>query len=381
MKRDSLSYATVESRVQRRYPVSITIQFSNPTVKALTHQLHLAFRDGDLRRIKRISALLLLADRLPVSRIASRLGVSRETVYTWLHAFMLAGWASLRYRNSLGRPAKLTPTQRQRLCDLVEAGPEAAGYQTGCWNSALIQDLIWREFGQLYNVHYLSELLRNLGFSYQKARFVSDHLDEERRQRWLSEEWPAIRQQARQHNALLLFGDEASFAQWGSLGYTWSKRGQQPLVKTCGKRKGYKVFGLIDYLTGRLFYHGQTERFTAESYCGFLARMLAATSGAVILIQDGARYHTAAKTQAFIAKHAERLTVHQLPSYSPDYNPIEHLWRNIKRAKTHNRYFPSFESLMQAVEQGLAQFQAAPTSVKQLIGTYLDEAIGLAQAA
>lgn len=361
--------------------MSITIQFSNPTVKALTHQLHLAFRDGDLRRIKRISALLLLADRLPVSRVASRLGVSRETVYTWLHAFMLAGWASLRYRNSLGRPAKLTPTQRQRLCDLVEAGPEAALYQTGCWNSALIQDLIWREFGQLYNVHYLSELLRNLGFSYQKARFVSDHLDEERRQRWLSEEWPAIRQQARQHNALLLFGDEASFAQWGSLGYTWSKRGQQPLVKTCGKRKGYKVFGLIDYFSGRLFYHGAIERFTAKRYCEFLAMVLSLTQQPIFLIQDGARYHTAKETLRFVRQHASRLKVYQLPSYSPDYNPIEHLWRNLKREKTHNRYFPTFEYLIQEVETGLSYFQAHPAEVKQLMGSLLEQAIGLALAA
>ena len=73
--------------------------------------------------------------------------------------------------------------------------------------------------------------------------------------------------------------------------------------------------------------------------------------------------------------------MHQLPSYSPGYNPIEHLWRNVKRAKTHNRYFATFACLTQAVDEGLAQFQAAPASVKQRMGTYLDEAIGLAQLA
>lgn len=361
--------------------MNITIQFSNATVKALNHQLHLAFRDGDLRRIKRISALLLLADHQPVSRIALRLGLSRETIYTWLHAFVLAGWSSLRYRSSPGRPAKLTPSQRQRLCDLIDAGPEAAGYQTGCWNSALLQDLIWREFGRLYNSHYLSELLGNLGFSYQKARFVSDHLDEEQRRHWLYQQWPLIRSQARQHNALLLFGDEASFAQSGSLGYSWSRRGQQPLVKTCGKRKGYKVFGLIDYFSGRLFYQAGTERFTAKRYCEFLAMVLSATQQPIFLIQDGARYHTAKETQRFVAQHAARLTVYQLPSYSPDYNPIEHLWRNLKREKTHNRYFPTFESLTQAVEAGLSDFQARPTEVKQLMGTYLEQALQFALAA
>ena len=201
---------------------------------------------------------------------------------------MLQRWDSLLARKSPGRPPKLTASQKQRLCELISAGPEAAGYATGCWNSALIQDLIQREFARLYNAHYLSELLSSLGFSYQKARFVSDHLDEQRRQYWLTVEWPAIVQAAQQRDALLLFGDEASFAQWGSLGYTWAVTGQQPVIKTCGKRKGYKVFGLIDYRSGRVFYRGQTERFTAERYCAFLNQVLASTSGAMFVLQVGA---------------------------------------------------------------------------------------------
>jgi len=100
-----------------------------------------------------------------------------------------------------------------------------------------------------------------------------------------------------------------------------------------------------------------------------------------IVIQDGARYHTAADTQAFVIQHADRLTVHQLPSYSPDYNPIEHLWRNVKRDKTHNRYFPTFEALMQAVDASLTRFQADPAAVKQLMGPYLDRIADLALAA
>ena len=53
--------------------------------------------------------------------------------------------------------------------------------------------------------------------------------------------------------------------------------------------------------------------------------------------------------------------------------PIEHLWRNVKRDKTHNRYFPTFESLIQAVEDGMRHFQAHPTAVKQVMGRYLEE--------
>lgn len=361
--------------------MQLKIHFCGQTVKQFEHLLRLAFQGGNVRMIKRISALLLLGDNQSVETIAERLGVCKQTIYNWVHAFLLRRWASLRPRTAPGRKAKLTAAQQQRLGALIDAGPEAAGYDTGCWNSALIQDLIWREFGQLYNVHYLSDLLGALGFSYQKARYISDHLDEEARAHWLSVSWPTIVADARRRKALLLFGDEASFAQWGSLGYTWARRGQQPEVKTTGKRKGYKVWGLIDYFTGRLFYRGQSERLTAARYCDFLVSVLATTEQPILLIQDGARYHTAKEVQTFVAQHADRLSVYQLPAYSPDYNPIEHLWRNVKREKTHNRYFPTFEALTDAVERGLIYFQQHATEVKQLMGTHLDQALGLAQAA
>ena len=50
-------------------------------------------------------------------------------------------------------------------------------------------------------------------------------------------------------------------------------------------------------------------------------------------------------------------------------------------APNNNRYFPTFESLIQAVEDGLSDFQAHPAAVKQLMGTYLEEQAACPQAA
>lgn len=361
--------------------MSIRIQLSNATIKELFTHRKQALARGDRRPLQRIAALLLLDKLQLVSEVATLLEVGVSTVYGWLADFMARGCASLRYRRSPGRPPKLTGSQKQRLAELLDAGPEAAGFTTGCWNAALVQALIEREFGKLYNLHYISTLLATLGFSYQKARFVSDQLDSERRAYWLAEEWPTIVRQAVAAQALLLFGDEASFAQWGSLGYTWARRGEQPLVKTSGKRKGFKVFGMLDYFSGRLFWQSCTDRFTAKSYCDFLREVLAQTNEPIYVIQDGARYHTAKETQEFIRAQAGRLRVFQLPSYSPDFNPIEHLWRNVKRQKTHNRYFADFSALREAVEAALNHYQAHRGAVKQLMGTILDHLAGSYQEA
>jgi transposase len=256
---------------------------------------------------------------------------------------------------------------------LIEAGPRIVGCETACWTSVLIRVLIWREFGVLYNCQYVCTLLHNLGFSFQKARFVSDQLDAVRRQHWLEQEWPRILRAAQRHKGLILFEDEASFAQWGSLSYTWARRGQQPEVKTSGKRKGYKVFGAIEHCSGRLFCQGIEGRFNSESYQRFLQMILEQTTQPLFLIHDGARYHTSAATQAFVAAHRDRITVEPLPSYSPDYNPIEYLWKKTKKRATHNQYFQEFAALTVSVDKALAYFATHPDPVLGLFGLYGEE--------
>ncbi len=170
----------------------------------------------------------------------------------------------------------------------------------------------------------------------------------------------------KERKALLLFGDEASFPQWGTLTDTWARRGQQPKVKTSGKRKGDKVFGLIEYFTGRLLYQGQEGRLNSAAYLTFLTRVREHTTPYIVLIQEGAKYHTSAETKAFFAQQTARLQVFQLPTSSPDYNPIEKLWKKIKQQDTHLHDFPTFEALTEKVEQALLKFANAPAEVLAL---------------
>jgi transposase len=378
-----LSKHICETTHEEETPVCLRIQLSRTTVKELHRRLQHAYQRDDVRLVRRITVLLdLLVHQVPVEVLSERWSLSISCLYQWRQAFLLRGMGSLVYHHSGGRRPKLTPRQRKRLVELVEAGPLVVGYETACWTSVLIRVLIWREFGVLYNCQYVCTLLHNLGFSFQKARFVSDHLDAARRHAWLQEEWPLILRAAQRRHALILFEDEASFAQWGSLSYTWARRGQQPEVKTRGKRKGYKVFGAIEYFSGRLFSQGIEGRFTSDSDQAFLRTILAQTTTHLFLIHDGARYHTSQATVHFLAQHAERITVHPLPSYSPDYNPIEYLWKKTKKRATHNPYFKDFALLTVSVEKALAYFAAHPDTVLGLFGRYCEESgLALEQAA
>jgi hypothetical protein len=106
------------------------------------------------------------------------------------------------------------------------------------------------------------------------------------------------------------------------------------------------------------------------------------TTEHLFVIHDGARYHTSASTQAFLAAHSDRLTVEPLPSYSPDDNPIAYLWKKTKQQATHNQYFKEFAELTVSVEKALAYFATHPAEVLGLFGYYCEESgLDLQQAA
>jgi transposase len=368
---------------QEDTPVSIRRQLSSATVKALHARLRQAYLQDDVRLVRRTTVLIdLLVHHVPMAILCERWGLRSSCLYDWQSAFLLHGLESWRYRHSGGRRPKVTPKQKQRLVELLEAGPLVVGCETACWDAVLIRVLIWREFGVLYNCQYGCTLLHNLGFSFHKARLLSAHLDAAKRLAWLEEKWPAILRAAKRRGGLILFEDEASFAPWGSLSYTWARRGRQPEVPTSGKRKGYKVFGAIEYFSGRLFSQGIEGRFNSESYQGFLQMIMEQTTQPLFLIHDGARYHTSAATQAFLAAHRDRITVEPLPSYSPDYTPIEYLWKKTKKRATHNQYFKEFALLTVSVDKALTYFATHPETVLGLFGLYCEESgLALKQAA
>ncbi len=350
------------------------ITASKKRIAQLQCKMHQAKDRGELKALRKTQGVLGVLLGQSYDNVAQMVGVTAETIRLWINDYLVGGIKSIRLSGSPGRPPKLTKGRKKQLKAMIKGGPEALGYTSGCWNSAMVQDLVHRTFGVLYSAAYIAQLLRNLGMSYQKAAFASAHHDPKKRAEWLKVTWPKILKLSKKLGSYLLFGDEASFPQWGSLSYTWSPRGQQPLVKTSGSRRGYKVFGLIDYWTGKFFHKAITEKFTSASYADFLRGVLQNTRKHLVIIQDGARYHTSEDMMVFFYENRDRISVFQMPTYSPDYNPIEILWKKIKGRGIHLKYFPTFEALTETVDKLLANFSAKPTDILKVFGFYTKRA-------
>jgi transposase len=292
-----------------------------------------------------------------------RWGLSPTWLYDGQKAFLVRGLDSLVYGHSGGRCPKVTPQPKTRLVALLDAGPLIVGCETACGHAGLIRVRIWRECGVLSKRHSGCTWRHTLGFSFHKARCVSDHLDAAKRLAWLAEKGPAIVRAATRRGGLSRCEDDASGAQWGSLRSTWSRRGRQPEVPTSGKRKGDKVFGALDAVSGRLFSQGIEGRFTSASSQGCVQRLMEQTPPPLLLSHDGARDHTSAAPQAFVAAHRDRITVEPLASSAPAFNPIADRWKKTKQRATHHQYCKEFAALTVSVDQALAYCATHPETV------------------
>ena len=107
------------------------------------------------------------------------------------------------------------------------------------------------------------------------------------------------------------------------------------------------MFGAIEFFNGDFHFMETADKFNGQSYSQLLKHLLNQYNRPIILVEDGARYHGGKIVNPIKEKYKDEgiLFVYRLPSYSPDYNPIEKLWKNTKKDATYCKYFPTFEDL------------------------------------
>jgi transposase len=271
----------------------------------------------------------ILQGKARPAEVAVVLGLHRATVYGWLERYRDGGDAALRARPVPGRPRKLTAGQLRQLAALIRLDPRDLGFGDALWTRAMVAELIWREFGVRLSLPTTGRVLHKLGFTPQRPLHRAIEQDPAAVARWKEEEYPAIREQARAEGGTVYFADEAGIRSDYHAGTTWAPAGQTPVVEATGKRVSVNM---ISALTpkGALRFAVYDDNTTAAVFISFCKRLLHDAPGPVFLIVDGHPAHRARETQAFVTSTGGRLRLFFLPGYSPQLNPGEWIWKNIK---------------------------------------------------
>jgi transposase len=318
----------------------------------------------------RIVAIKARAAGDSVDKIADLVRTTGETVRNWISDFLRQGVKSFIPKTSQGRPRSLTPQEEKIIIKTLERPPSSVGFCGGSWNAKKIRQLIMDKFNKKFSKKYIPELLKKLGLTFKKARVQVRGKNEVLREQWIEMVWPKIIETAELQDGHILFGDSAHFSIFGTAGYTWGPKNAECIVESTGSKKGLHVIGAINYKTANTHAMLLEDMVDEDAFICFLKMILSETRKPIHLIVDNAGYHKSKKVKEFKVKNSKRLTIHYLPPYSPDYNPIEGLWKKIKSETTHNVYFPSLEELKKALSNILKGFRSHPEEVRPLFGFY-----------
>jgi transposase len=317
--------------------------------------------------ILRIRGLVMVGRRYSYREVAACLGVTSGTVSNWVGHFERQGYEGLLTRPHPGRPAELMEEELLLLDDLVDAGAAASGFPNDLWDTRRVAAVIRSHFGLSYHPHHVAKLLRARGFSVQKPQRLLALADAAEQYRWETETKPQIARRRVRKTATVFFEDEMTLATQSTSGRTWSRVGRTPEHKTFGRHKGVKAFGAVSG-SGLFRYRVQLSYFSQETFRAFLVALRGATDGYLILITDGAPYHKGAAVIDFIQDPRHEMELYRLPSYSPELNPQEHVWKVFRKQYAHNRSFPSTSETLTAARSGFRSLQHS----SGLQGIYLE---------
>jgi transposase len=261
-------------------------------------------------------------------------GVHPNAVGRWINRYRRGGWDALSERRRGRRPgeqAALSPGQQEAVIALVrETTPDQLGLAGFLWTREAVAELIARRAAVRLARTTVGRYLRGWGFSPQKPQRQALEQNPAAVARWLEEEYPAIRAQAKREGGVVLWLDELGVRSDTAAGRSWALVGHTPVVKRTGKRFRVNMISAISaggLLRFRLF----TGSFTGPVFIDFLRRLVRDLAGQKVhLIVDGHPVHRAKLVSAWVARHAERIELHFLPGYSPELNPVELLNHDVK---------------------------------------------------
>lgn len=316
--------------------------------------------------LRRKAILAVRRGTLSQTTVAELLGVSRRAVSKWVSLTRVHGLQGLRAKRR-GRPRgdRLLPWQAAQIVrTITDRHPEQLKLPFYLWTREAVGMLIEQRFGLRLSVWTVGRYLARWGFTPQKPVRRALEQDPAAVQRWVAQEYPAIRTQAKQHKAEIYWGDEMGLRSDHAVGRTYGRRGHTPVIPGTGQRFGCNMLSAITN-RGRLYFMVFHKRFGASVFLDFLRRLVRQVPRRIFLIVDQHPVHKARKVTKWLADHANHIRLFYLPKYSPELNPDELLNQDVKSNAVGRRRAHHQHQMLQHIRGYLRSRQRRPALVKR----------------
>jgi transposase len=321
------------------------ITFSEADVQAIAHE---RYHHPDPGVQLHMEILWLKHHHFTHERIAVLAGCSRSTVQRTLTKYCEAGLERIRQVPTKEPHGKLDD-QRDSLEEILTAQPVRSVTHA--------QHIIEQRTGIRRGLTQVRLFLHRLGLAPRKVAAIPippkstlpEHVKKQAEFR-KNELEPRL-EEARQGLRQVLFVDAAHFVFAPFLGILWCLA--RSYIRAASGRKRFNVLGALDCVSHKLIQVTNHSYINAESVC-LLLRVVAeaAMPGIPItLVLDNARYQKC----ALVAELAKQLGIEllYLPSYSPNLNLIERVWKFVKSECLRSTYYAKYDDFTAGIQQCL----------------------------
>ena len=294
---------------------------------------HRRERDGRVR--DRIKAILLYDEGWAPKDIARVLLISDEAVRNHIDEYKTSKKLK---PESGGSTEKLSVSQSEKL----EAHLLAHTY-------LYVKDIVAYievSFGVLYTVHGMRSWLQRHCFSYKKPAIVPGKANKEQQQQWMAE-YEKLRH-VLPKDETICFVDGVHPTHNVQPAYGWIKRGVRKEIPANTGRSRLNLSGIINVMTHNVMVQ-EDQTLNAETTIRFFQKIEEAYSNKrkIHVFCDNAPYYRNKAVKQYL--ETSKISLHFLPPYSPNLNPIERLWKWMKERIIYNTYYEHFEDFKEAI--------------------------------
>ena len=297
-------------------------------------------------RIKiKLQALYHLQNGKTVSEVAAITLYNRKSVRHWLHMFVLYDYEGLIEKEGRGRRPRLNRIYEEAFIDEIDQLQEEKG--GGRVTAEDIQRVLAEEFNCNNSISGVYTLLNRLNIAWVSGRSKHPKYSEEAIEAFKSlfpEEVARIQEKIDSDRIEIWWQDESRVGQQGSLSRVWAKKGTRPRVVRQRQFLSTYIFGAVcpDRDIGCALVLPECNTGMMQMHLNQIAEHVQEGFHAIVLL-DRAGWHMAEALNI-----PDNITLMPLPPYSPELNPIEQLWQQLRKIRLSNTAFEDYDSIVDA---------------------------------
>jgi transposase len=316
----------------------------NPLSFKLLERIYCQSRHHQVRQ--RAHFLILASQGLKVEELMNIFPVSYKTIYNWVNRWELEGMVGLYNQPGRGRKRIFTPEQESKIREWVLQEPRQ------------LKNILYKvkeEWDIEVSIETIKRILKNFYMSWHRMRRDVGGEPNPIEYKEKAAQLVELQRLEDEGKINLYYLDETGFSLIPSIPYAWQNIGEYLSIKSRHSPR-LNVWGIMNR-HNHLETYVSSQSINSDVVIACIDAFFPSVDKPTVIVVDQSSIHTSDAILDKLEEWQERnITIFELPSYSPELNLIEILWRFIKYKWIEIDAYSSWKNFVTCIEKILKQF-------------------------